>query len=666
MNRQDRDHLGHEIVGSSQPKEIQFQKAYDNSKTIPISRRLPIGAEILPEGGAHFRVWSDRNERLSVVIVGGINDKLLSECELTPEGNDYYSALIPEAKEGDRYSFLLNGQPELLPDPVSRFQPRGPHGPSQLVNPNNYSWTDSSWRGIERQDQVIYEMHIGTFTREGTYAAATNQLGELANLGIGVIEVMPLADFPGRFGWGYDGVNLFAPTRLYGKPNDLRRFIDVAHNHGIGVILDVVYNHLGPSGQYLDRFSEHYFSDRYKTDWGRAINYDGPYSAPVREYYLANAAYWIDEYHFDGLRLDATQTIFDSSEENIITAIVNQVRTAARGRHTLMIAENEPQDTRLARPQDRGGYGIDALWNDDFHHCARVVLTGHNEAYLMDYTGEPQQFISAIKYGYLYQGQLYKWQKKRRGKPSYDLLPCTFVNYIQNHDQIANSAHGLRCHELTSPGLYRAMTALLLLASSRPMLFQGQEFAASSPFIFFADHTPELVEQFRKGRIEFLSQFPSLAAPDMRDHIPDLADPNIFEKCKLDFHERLSHNAIYSMHRDLLRLRSNDSVFQCNQQRKIDGAVLGSKAFVLRFFGKEGSDRLLLVNFGLDLQLNPAPEPLLAPPENHMWTLLWSSENPKYGGSGTPPPETDNNWKIQGQAAIVMTATEYAQLPSTF
>lgn len=658
MSRQDRDPVGHEIAGSSQPQKTQSQKTWNKNNIADISRRLPIGAEILPSGDAHFRVWSDNIERISVVIVSGINDNLLAERELEPECNGYFSTFIAEAKEGDSYSFRLNNQPELFPDPASRFQPRGPFGPSQLVDPNKFSWTDSLWKGIERQDQVIYEMHIGTFTREGTYTAASDQLAELANLGIGVIEVMPLADFPGQFGWGYDGVNLFAPTRLYGKPDDLRRFIDIAHSHGIGIILDIVYNHLGPSGQFLDRYSTHYFSERYTTEWGRAINFDDQYSAPVREFFLANASYWIDEFHFDGLRFDATQTIFDSSDDHILAAVVRQVQTAARGRSTLLVAENEPQHTQLVRPQEQGGYGIDALWNDDFHHCAKVAMTGHNEAYYLDYTGTPQQFISAVKYGFLYQGQMYKWQHKRRGTPSLDLSPCTFINFIQNHDQIANSAHGLRCHELTSPGIYRAMTALLLLTSSRPMLFQGQEFAASSPFIFFADHTPELAEQFREGRIRFLSQFPSLAATDMQRYFSNPADPAIFEKCKLDFGERLSHNALYTMHRDLLRLRLNDPLFQCHRQRNIDGAVLGPKAFLLRFFGQEGDDRLLLINFGIDLQLNPAPEPLLAPPENRIWSLLWSSENPIYGGSGTPQPETDNNWIIQGQAAIVMTAIE--------
>jgi maltooligosyltrehalose trehalohydrolase len=626
-------------------------------------RRLPIGAEILPAGGAHFRVWADRAERVSVAIFGDGDEPPRAECALQREEEGYFSEFVAEAKAGDLYSFRLNGQPDLLPDPASRFQPKGPFGPSQLVDPGKFVWTDATWKGVVCEDQVFYEMHVGTFTREGTLAAASEQIDELADLGITVIEVMPVADFPGRFGWGYDGVNLFAPTRLYGAPHDLRRFVDRAHAAGIGVILDVVYNHLGPAGQHLDHFSAHYFTDRYKTDWGRAINFDGPYAAPVREFFLANAAYWINEFHFDGLRLDATQNIYDSSDDHILRATARQVRAAAKGRGTLVIAENEPQDTRLVRPEIRGGYGLDAIWNDDFHHSAKVVLTGHNEAYFADYRGTPQEFISGAKYGCLYQGQRYTWQKKPRGTPGLDLPPSAFVNFIENHDQIANSARGLRCHELTSPGLYRTMTTLLLLASARPMLFQGQEFAASSPFCFFADHTPDLAASFREGRLKFLSQFPSLAAAEMRGRFPDLADPRLFEACKLDFSQRATHSETYALHRDLLRLRREHAPFRRLRQGRVDGAGLGRQAFVLRFFGEENDDRLLLVNFGLDLQLDPAPEPLLAPPAARLWEVLWSSEHPAYGGSGTPPPETENNWRIPGQTAIAMTTKTASSEP---
>jgi maltooligosyltrehalose trehalohydrolase len=497
-------------------------------------------------------------------------------------------------------------------------------------------------------------MHLGTFTPEGTWEAASRELPELADAGITLIEVMPIADFPGRFGWGYDGVNLFAPTRLYGTPDDCRRFVDRAHAIGLGVILDVVYNHLGPDGNSLMRFSPAYFSERYHTDWGPAINFDGEHAGPVREFFLANAAYWIDEFHFDGLRLDATQNIYDTSADHILAALARHVRAVARGRDTFLVAENEPQHTQLVRAPEQGGYGLDALWNDDFHHSAMVALTGRDEAYYTDYRGTPQEFISALKWGFLYQGQRYKWQQQRRGTPTFGLKPATFVTFIQNHDQIANSGRGLRCHQLSSPGIYRAITALMLLAPGTPMLFQGQEFAASSPFFFFADHTPELGHLVNRGRREFLKQFANLALPEMQAAIPEPTDPATFERSKLDLSERQKHTELYALHRDLLRLRRQDPVLHAQRPGGIDGAVLGLETFVLRFFGAPGDDRLLVVNLGPNLHLDPAPEPLLAPPLHRVWETLWSSEDPRYGGMGTTPLDTETNWLIPGHAAVVL------------
>ena len=341
-----------------------------------------------------------------------------------------------------------------------------------------------------RSVRCVYEMHIGTFTREGTWAAAMAELPALADLGVTVVEMMPVADFAGQFGWGYDGVDLYAPTRLYGRPDDLRGFVDRAHALGLGVILDVVYNHLGPDGNYLSDFSPDYFTDRYTNDWGRAINFEGPPEA--RAFFVENAGYWIDEYHFDGLRLDATQDIRDASPVHVLADITRRVRAAAGGRRAYVVAENEPQDTRLVRDPSRGGYGLDALWNDDYHHSAAVSLTGRREAYYTDYKGSVQEFISCAKYGYIYQGQWYRWQEKRRGTPGLDLPLHTFVAYIENHDQVANSAFGRRLHQISSPPRYRAITALTLLGPSTPMLFQGQEFASTSPFLYFADHREEL------------------------------------------------------------------------------------------------------------------------------------------------------------------------------
>ena len=618
---------------------------------------LQIGAHIdSKKGGVHFRIWAPLRKRAAVVLESGPGAP--AEVELSPEAG-YFSGFANGAAAGTRYRFRLDGAGP-YPDPASRFQPDGPHGSSEVVDFAAFEWTDSTWKGVPLKGQVIYEMHIGTFTEEGTWDAARKQLPELAAAGFSVLELMPVADFPGRFGWGYDGVNLFAPTWLYGRPDDMRRFVDEAHANGLGVILDVVYNHIGPDGNYLKEFSPYYFTSRYENEWGDAINFDGENAAPVREYFVANATSWIEEFHLDGLRLDATQQIFDNSPENIISEIVKRAREAAAGRPLLIVAENEPQATKLARPLERGGYGIDALWNDDFHHSAMVAITGHNEAYYSDYLGKPQEFLSAVKYGYLYQGQWYKWQNKRRGSPSRGLHAAQFVNYIQNHDQIANSWHGERVHILTSPGLYKAMTALLLLAPNTPMIFQGQEFASSKPFYYFADHKPELAKMVQEGRAKFLAQFPSLAHLEQQESVLDPGNPATFQKCKLNFADRERNARYYALHKDLIRLRRDDPVFQMQGEGGLDGAVLSNEAFVVRFFGNEDDDRLLIVNMGRDLHLNPAPEPLLAPPEGRVWELLWSSEDSRYGGTGVYPPETEDNWHLRGHSALVMRPSDIA------
>jgi maltooligosyltrehalose trehalohydrolase len=612
----------------------------------PHARRFPVGAEAAGEG-VHFRVWAPRSKKVEVVFDGGDRFALAAEEE------GYFSSLAARARVGSRYRYALDGG-EAVPDPASRFQPDGPHGSSEVVDASAFQWTDWNWRGVALPHQVIYEMHIGTFTKAGIWSSALAELPHLAETGVTVLEIMPVAEFPGRFGWGYDGVQWFAPAHIYGSPDDFRRFVDRAHGLGLGVILDVVYNHLGPDGNYLGNFAPQYFSSEINTDWGPAINYDGADSAPVREFCIANACYWIDEYHLDGLRLDATQDIHDSSDDHILRAMAREVRKHAAPRQVILVAENEPQQVKLVKPPDQGGYGLDALWNDDFHHTAMVALTGHREAYYTDYLGTPQEFISSLKYGYLYQGQRYKWQKQRRGTPGLDLNPAAMVTFIQNHDQIANSAYGDRCDKLASPGKLRAITALMLLGPGTPMLFQGQEFGASSPFLFFADHGAELAKQIRQGRTEFLAQFRSLAMPDMQQFFADPCDPATFERCKLDQAERQTHRASYALHRDLLKLRREEPVFSAQKRHALDGAVLSPQAFVLRFFGDRGADRLLLVNLGIDVQLDPAPEPLLAPPADFEWITLWSSEDPKYGGTGTAPLDTEQNWQIPGHAAVVL------------
>ena len=444
-----------------------------------------LGAEVESGGGGVFArqgKWSE-------------------QFQLEAEEGGYFSGLVQEAKVGDLYKLRLDHGS--FPDPASRFQPEGPHGPSQVVDANAFRWTDKDWVGRAVKDVVLYEMHLGTFTPEGTWRAAMEELAELARLGITTLEIMPIADFPGKFGWGYDGVNMFAPSRLYGTPDDARAFVNRAHELRMMVILDVVYNHFGPDGNYHGEFSKDYFSTKYKCEWGDPLNFDGENSGPVREFFVSNARYWIDEFHFDGFRFDATQSINDASERHIIAEISAAAREAAGRRSIYMVAENEPQETKLVRMCDAGGCGLDALWNDDYHHSAMVAATGSREAYYHDYKGSPQEFISAAKYGYLYQGQFYAWQKNRRGTAAFDLSAKNFVVFLQNHDQVANSLRGERLHQIAARPVLRALTALTLLSPSTPMLFQGDEFGASAPFFYFADHNAELNKMVpeRPGRI---------------------------------------------------------------------------------------------------------------------------------------------------------------------
>jgi maltooligosyltrehalose trehalohydrolase len=613
-------------------------------------RRLPVGAETVSGGGVHFRVWAPAARRVEVVLEAGPGAP--AAIELEAEAKGYFSGLASEAGPATLYRFRLGPGLHVCPDPASRYQPAGPHGPSQVIDPSLFTWTDDGWPGVRLPGQVLYEMHIGTFTPEGTWAAAIRELPELRRVGLTVLEIMPLAEFPGRFGWGYDGVAPYAPTHLYGAPDDLRRFVDQAHALGLGVILDVVYNHMGPDGSYLSQFSSQYSTDRYPNEWGRSLNFDGPGAEAVREFFIGNAGYWIDEFHFDGLRLDATQTIHDASPDHVIAAVVRRAREAARGRDVIVVAENEPQNVRLVEPPSENGFGMDALWNDDFHHTARVALTGCREGYYTDYQGTPQELISAVKWGFLYQGQRYSWQNKPRGTPTLALPPATFIAFLQNHDQVANTLRGARLHQIADPGVYRALTALLCLAPSTPMLFQGQEFGASSPWLYFADHEGDLGRQVRKGRAEFLSQSPSVAAAVR--HLPDPLDPATFQRCKLNPAERDPQAPLYTLHRDLLALRREDPVFRSQQPHSLDGALLTPQAFVLRFFGRAAGDRLLLLNLGADVRLDPAPEPLLAPPRGGAWRLVWSSEEPRYGGHGTAPVVTEAGWYLVGHAAVVL------------
>lgn len=614
------------------------------SDTQQAARRWPVGAEPGP-GGTRLRVWAPGHEAVHVVTPEG------RAVALDAEPGGYRAALVPWLGDGSLYGLRLGGEDVVRPDPASRFQPEGPDGWSRVVDPGRFAWTDAGWPGLSLPGQVLYEMHVGTLTPEGTWAAAAAELPRLRDLGITAVEVMPVAEWAGRFGWGYDGVLPFAPFHHYGEPDDMRRFVDRAHALGLGVLLDVVYNHLGGEGSHIPAVAPAFLSTTHVTDWGAEPDFA---SEGVRAFVVANAAYWIEEFHLDGFRVDATQNITDASPEHILAAITRAARAAAGHRSILVIGENEPQDVRLLQAPEAGGHGMDAVWADDAHHSAFVALTGRRDAYQTDYRGTPQELLSAVRRGWLFQGQRYQWQAKGRGTPALDIPSRRFVAYLENHDQVANTGPGLRLHRRTSPGRMRAMTALLLLSPTTPMLFQGQEWASEVPWTYFLDAGEAFRDEVRRGRSESMGQFRALAAPEMRARLPDPCDEATFLACRLRPPSTAREHEALALHRDLLRLRRDDPAIRLQGGGGIDGAVIGPEALLLRFFATAG-DRLLLVNLGPDLRLPSLAEPLLAPPAEGPWTVLWSSEHPSYGGLGTPEVLSEAEGVfLPGQAAVLM------------
>ncbi|MBZ5729340.1 MAG: malto-oligosyltrehalose trehalohydrolase [Acidobacteriia bacterium] len=596
-----------------------------------------------------FSVWAPAAGHLEVEIAGQRYPMSRENADAANgQSSGWWSADVPDVAGGIDYGFRLDDG-DLLPDPRSPRQPFGIKGPSRTYDHAAFPWADQRWRGGALHGSVIYELHVGTFTRAGTWAAASAELPFLAELGVTTIELMPVAEFAGGRNWGYDGVNLFAPAHVYGTPDDLRRFVDRAHQLGLAVILDVVYNHLGPSGNTLGSFAPAYFRQDRANDWGEAINFASP---PVREFYLENAASWISEFHLDGLRLDATHAIHDGSEEHILAAIARRARAAAPERRVWLVAENESQDTELLRR-----FGLDAMWNDDFHHAARVTATGVIDGYLHGYRGTAHELVAAIRHGFLYQGQIYAWQRNPRGTSTRGLQRAQFVHFLENHDQAANFGFGERLVELTDPARFRALTALLLLSPSVPMLFQGQETGSRRPWQFFCDHEGDLAPAVRRGRAAFMSQFERLATAEAQAWLAEHADPGAlasFTACILDPAERDFARPVVALHRDLLRLRRDDPAFTMAAPDALDAAALDAGAFVVRYRGETHlADRLLLVNLGSTFHGAGVAEPLIAPPAGTGWRLAWSSEDPRYGGHGTPPPFTRARLAIPAHAALV-------------
>lgn len=607
------------------------------------ARRGPVPGAILRPDGVDFCVHATHARRVDVVI----DD---TRVALERVDDVTFAAFVPDVGAGTRYRYSLDGG-DPLPDPWSRWQPDGPHGASCVVDPS-FEWTDAGWNGVAPGRQFLYEMHVGTFTRERTWRAATSRLEHLVELGITAVELMPIVEFAGEFGWGYDGVHLFAPYHLYGTPSDVRAFVNRAHELGLAVILDVVYNHLGPDGNYMLHYVPEFLSTRHRTDWGACPDFDGPGARIARPFVLQNVAYWIREFRFDGLRIDASQDVKDTSRPHILAEIVRTAREAAAGRRILITCENEPQNANLLRPFEDGGCAMDALWNDDFHHSARVAATGRAEAYYTDYTGNAQELVSLATRGWLYQGQRYAWQDQRRGRYAPDIGPDRLVAYLQNHDQVANSLHGERLHAMADPGVVRALTAFLLLGPSHALIFQGQEYAAPQPFYYFADHGGELGESVVRGRAEFLTQFATFAAAGS---LP--ADPRAretLERSTLDVadRERTPHAQWFALHRDLIALARSEPALQ---GRVPAGAVLGPHTLLLRWDHDDvAAARLLIVNLGRLVRRPSIAEPLLGPPFGYAWSVQWSSDDVRYGGPGTPEVETDRGWTLPAHAAVLL------------
>jgi len=614
----------------------------DITPDVVLDREL--GARVVADGTL-FTVWAPRQTSVAVVL-----DDVAYDMEQLTDG--YFRLHLRGVGAGRRYRYqIAEGR---RPDPVSRFQPDGLYGPSMVVDDDAFDWSDDGWPGAApAHRQVIYEMHVGTFTPAGTWAAAQEHLRELASIGITTIEVMPIAEFAGSFGWGYDGVFFFAPFHRYGTPDDAKRFIDTAHACGLAVILDVVYNHIGPVGSVLHEFSDAYFS-AHDSDWGRGFNLDGANAAPVRQFMRASARQWIVDYHFDGLRFDAIHAIADRSSEHLIDELTRCCREACAPRRLFMVAENEAQEVSYLTRDDKGLGGVDATWNEDWHHSAFVALTGRREAYFTDYAGTAAEFASMARWNLLYQGQWYSWQKKGRGTDARHLPSSSFVSFLENHDQVANTGFGTRlCHDVGAP-LWRAMTGLLLLGPQIPMLFQGQERASMEPFMYFADHEGDLAEAVSKGRMEFLSQFPSLRDRGIQRLMPAPSDDRAFRWCQLQWTD--SRNAVEALklHADLLALRRDDLVLSTlgTPDTTIASSAPTASVLVLRY-QREHDERLILLNLGALATLEMS-DPLLAAPSRQQWEMTWCSEHADYGGRGIVESFGDGQWTLQPHCAWML------------
>ena len=614
------------------------------------SWRLTIGAN--PEaGGTRFRVWAPAAKEAEVVLHRAGDERFAMERE----DDGHWTAAVHGVDSGTLYRYRLDGQD--YPDPASRSQPEGVHGPSEVIDPDAFAWSDAGWAGLTPNGLVIYELHVGTFTEEGTFDAAIERLDFLRELGVNAIEVMPIASFSGSRNWGYDGVAPYAPAAAYGGPEAFKRFVDATHARELGVILDVVYNHFGPEGNYLPAITGgRFFTDRHKTPWGDGINYDGPDSAPVRDFVIQNALHWAHEYHVDGLRLDATHAIVDDSPVHVLRELSQRLHAMSRPR--ILIAEDERNDRRVVTPADDGGLGLDAVWADDLHHQLRRLTAGDSEGYFASYSGSIDDVVATLRKGWFYEGQVAAHSGEARGTPATGLPPRAFVHCIQNHDQTGNRPMGDRITESVPLPVYRALSTLLLASPFTPMLWMGQEWAASSPFQYFTDHPPELGKLVTEGRREEFKGFSAFSDPAQRERIPDPQAEETFTRSKLrwDELERERHRETVALYRELLRLRRGEAALAPSGRDGFEVATVGDRALVLRRWA--GGEMVLVVaSFGDALQLDFSARPETRAPAGGRWAVLLDSEDPRYGGEGPARLTTDGAaLELRTPGAVILKA----------
>ncbi len=589
--------------------------------------QLPLGAA--PDAtGVAFRLWASDVQKVDVVIMGE-NRQELASYPLTRDREGYFSGHVGGLQAGAKYMYRLDGD-KLRGDPASRFQPEGVHGPSQVVDPA-FDWQNSAgWKGIPLNEISLYEVHIGTATPQGTFEAFIEKLPYLKELGITAIEIMPVGDFPGDRNWGYDGVCLYAPARAYGGPTGLKRLIDAAHGQGLAVVQDVVYNHLGPDGNYLRDFSKHYFTADKKTPWGDALDYANP---AVRDFFINNALYWTQEYQVDGLRLDATHAILDDTKPHILAEIAARVRESLpEGRYFSLYAEDERNTDWLLKAPSEGGAGLDAVWADDFHHEVRSALAGDNEGYYKDFTGKAEDLAETLAKGWFYTGQTSKFSGKKRGKDASRFDPPHFVYCIQNHDQVGNRPIGDRLSDDIGLDAYRAASGLLLLSPYTPLLFQGQEYAASTPFLFFTDFNEELGKLVTKGRREEFAHFAGFSG----DTVPDPQACSTFGKSKLDWTEpeKPGHRETLALYRDLLKLRNILPVLRAPHRANFKAVKIEEDSLAFRLYGAESEgDLLVVVNLKGPLDFKLGQQEINRLPAGRQWEAIITTDDAAYGGN---------------------------------